>query len=316
MTANIVTLRDDAAGTEAQILVSLGFNCFRFTAQCGGRPVEVLYSHPNFASGNERPSGSGIPLLFPYPGRLPGMAFEWEGKTYAQEAADPLGNAIHGFVLRRPWRVIEQTATRVSGQFHAWRDDPSLKERWPSDFRITATYTLAGNALASEFLIENPGDLPLPCGFGTHPYFRVPLGGHAADDCRVRLPVSAQWEIDQMLPTGQRLPLANATEMQAGKRFGELQLDNAFTGLVDRVASIEDPASGCRMSIQWDEAFRECVVYTPPHREAICIEPLSCAPSAAMLASRGIDAGWKVLPSGASVTARVTMAVNQPTPVL
>jgi aldose 1-epimerase len=51
------------------------------------------------------------------------------------------------------------------------------------------------------------------------------------------------------------------------------------------------------MHIRWPAAdFRECVVYTPPHREAICIEPLTCAAGAAALAQRGIDAGWRVLP--------------------
>ena len=71
--------------------------------------------------------------------------------------------------------------------------------------------------------MENPCDVPLPCGFGTHPYFRVPLGGVKADDCVVRLPVSARWELKDMLPTGQRVELADAAEFQAGQRFGDLQ---------------------------------------------------------------------------------------------
>src|SRR5688572_28617576 len=135
MAAQIVTLRDASAGTSAQIAVGLGFNCFRFTAMHRAHPVEVLYAHPDFESGTQRPSGSGIPILFPFPGRIPGTTFTWEGKQYQLEPGDALGNAIHGFVLRRPWRVIEQSETRVVGQFHAWRDDPSLKDRWPADFR-------------------------------------------------------------------------------------------------------------------------------------------------------------------------------------
>ncbi|MEZ6109737.1 MAG: hypothetical protein R3C99_01600 [Pirellulaceae bacterium] len=30
----------------------------------------------------QRPSGSGIPLLFPFPGRWPGTSFTWQDKTY------------------------------------------------------------------------------------------------------------------------------------------------------------------------------------------------------------------------------------------
>ncbi|MDX1946954.1 MAG: aldose 1-epimerase [Pirellulaceae bacterium] len=313
MKPEIVTLRDSKTGSSAEILASLGFNCFRFTAVTAAGPVEVLYAHPNFASGIERPSGSGIPLLFPFPGRIPGSTFVWEGKKYELEPSDAFGNAIHGFCHKRPWRVIEQSEDRVVGQFHAFRDDPTLKDKWPADFRITATYVLHGNRLASEFQLENPDDVPLPCGFGTHPYFRVPLGGPNADECLVKLPVAAQWELEKMLPTGKRIDLANAGQFQRGQRFAELKFDDVFTGLQFAngrcAAAIADPA-GATMTIDWDDHFRECVVYTPPHRQAICIEPLTCAPTAAALAERGIEAGWKLLAPGKSLVVKVAMEVQ------
>jgi len=202
----------------------------------------------------------------------------------------------------------------VVGQFHAWRDDPSLKARWPADFRITANYALAGNLLRAKYTIENPCDLSLPCGFGTHPYFHVPLGGGKADDCVVRLPVSARWELKDMLPTGRRLELADAAALQAGRPYGELKLDDAFTGLQVSdgwsSASIHDPTSGRTMTQRFDSTFRECVVYTPPHREAICIEPLTCVPNCFALSSQGIDAGLKIIPPGGSITARVEIGVS------
>jgi len=314
MAAEIVTLRDPQAGTAAEIAVNLGFNCFRFTAQHLGRPVEVLYSHPEFTSGNQRPSGSGIPILLPFPGRIRGMTFTWEGKDFELEPGDAFGNAIHGFAMRRPWRVIEQAANRVVGQFQAWRDDPSLKARWPADFRITATYALSQNRLAGTYCIENPCDVPLPFGFGTHPYFRVPLGGPTADECVVWLPVTERWVLKDMLPTGKRRALSEAEAFESGRRLGELKLDDVFSGLIDIAgvteASIQDPG-GMAVAIRWPaEQFRECVVYTPPHRQAICIEPLTCAPTAAALAMKGIDAGWRVLPPGESFAASVTIAVE------
>ena len=314
MPPEIVTLHDPAAGSSAEILVSQGFNCFRFSACLDGQPVEVIYSPPDFASGNSRPSGGGIPLLFPFPGRIPGTKFTWEGQEYSLEAGDAFGNAIHGFALSRPWRVIEQSADRVAGQFHAWRDDPSLQSRWPADFRITATYSLAGNLLRGEFLIENPGETPLPCGFGTHPYFRVPLGGARADDCVVKLPVSARWELKEMLPTGRQLNLADAAAFQVGQRFADLKLDDVFSGLVFDggwcTAAVHDPASGHTVTQRFSDVFRECVVYTPPHRGAICIEPYTCVAGGFSLASRGLDAGIRIVPPGGSFTAAVEISVR------
>jgi len=314
MNPQIATIRDASTGSSAQILVSQGFNCFRLTAMKGGKPVEVLYAPADFASGQSRPSRGGIPLMFPFPGRIPGTTFSWEGKSYTLEPGDAFGNAIHGFVMWRPWRIVEQTDSKVVGQFHAWKDDPGLKERWPADFRLTATYEMAGNTLRSEFVIDNPGNVPLPCGFGTHPYFRVPLGGAKAEVCTVRLPVSARWELKDMLPTGKRLDVADAAALQAGRRYGDLQFDDAFTGLqvADHwcAASISDSASGCTVTQRWDDSFRECVVYTPPHREAICIEPLTCVPSCFDLTARGIDAGLKIVPPGGKFAARVEIGAS------
>lgn len=314
MNPQIATIRDATTGSSAQILVSQGFNCFRFTAMKAGQPIEVLYAPADFASGQSRPSRGGIPLMFPFPGRIPGTTFTWEGKSYTLEPGDAFGNAIHGFVMWRPWRIVEQSDSKVVGQFHAWKDDPTLKDRWPADFRLTATYEMAGNTLRSEYKIENPGNVPLPCGFGTHPYFRVPLSTAKAEDCVVRLPVSARWELKDMLPTGTRLGLADAAALQAGRHYGDLQFDDALTGLqvADHwcTASISDPASGCTVTQRWDDSFRECVVYTPPHREAICIEPYTCLPDSFRLTAEGHQTGRMILQPGASYDTTIPITVS------
>ena len=313
MAAEVVTISEPASGASADVLVSLGFNCFRFTATPPVGPIEVLWAHPNFGSGSERPSGSGIPILFPFPGRIRGTTFEWEGRPYEQEPSDAFGNAIHGFVHKRPWRVIGQTANSVTGEFHASQDDASLKERWPADFCITATYSIVRGALKLEYTLENRGQEPLPCGFGVHPYFRLPIGGGVADHCLVRLPVAAEWELVNMLPTGRRIELANAAEFAKGRPFGELKLDNVFSGLAFNgrwcEASIHDPTSALTMTIRSSDAFREFVVYTPQHRQAICIEPYTCVPGPFELAQRGIDAGLLILQPGEEKRAVVEIAV-------
>lgn len=314
MTPETITLSDAKAGSSASIS-TFGFNCFGFQATPVGVPVDVLWAAPNFAAGTERASGSGIPLLFPFPGRIQGTEFTWEGKTYHLQPGDKFGNAIHGFVHSRMWRVLERSERKATGVFQASVDDPGLLECWPADFKITATYELAGNALRSHFRLENPdAKHSLPCGFGTHGYFRVPLGGKSADECRVSIPARQKWRLEEMLVTGEREPLASAAEFQSGLPFGQTQFDDCFTDLVfhgDRcVAQIADPGSGRVFPIAFDGAFRECVVYNPPHREAICIEPLTCPPDPFRLSKLGVDAGLRVLAPGESFEARVEMRVE------
>lgn len=314
MNGRLLTLHDPATGARADFLPGLGMNCFNFKAISGGVPVDVLYAPPGFESGTLRPSSGGIPILFPFPGRLRGTRLDWEGRSYEIPAGDGRGNAIHGFVHTRPWRLLDCHENRLTAMFHAWRDDPTLRSQWPADFRLTVTYELGATTLRATIEVENPGEAPLPCGLGLHPYFRLPLGGPSAADCIVRLPVASRWELVDLLPTGRKLPLDDPQRWQAGRPFGTLVLDDVFGDLVFQegfaTASIHDPHSGRTVTCRFDAAFRECVVYTPPHREAICIEPYTCVPGAAELSSRGIDAGLKIVPPGERLTARFQIELS------
>ena len=315
MTIPSVVLKDSASDAEAEILTGFGFNCYRFRAHPDCQPVEVLWSEDNFSSGQKRPSGSGIPILFPFPGRIRGTSFVWEGEEYVLPEGDGRGNAIHGFVYDRPWRVIELTETQAVGQFQASVDDPSLSDHWPADFRITATYSLHANRLSCNYLLENPDHRTLPCGFGIHPYFRVPLSpANDPGDTLMQLPVSKSWELVDMNATGVVTQLENAATLQAGIRFAEMQFDNVFGGLTFENglcrARIRDVRDVRVVELSFDETFRECIVYNPPHRQAVCIEPYTCVPDCFRLQTQGIDAGARVLAPGESLTASVTIGIQ------
>lgn len=311
-----VRLQDETSGASAEVLVGFGFNCHRFDVVQNGQPVPLLWSAPNFASGEERASGSGIPILFPFPGRIGNAEFEFEGRRYGlSEAAaprDPLGNAIHGFVLNRPWRLIEQDKQRVVGEFQATVDAPQLLEVWPADFRLRMAYELQGTTLGCDIQVDNPSDRLLPFGFGTHPYFRLPLhAGGQAETCRITVPAESVWPLDAMLPTGRKQEVDAARDLRQGKPFAQTQLDDVLADLAASggrvVARIDDPSDSSSLEITFDDSFRACVVYNPPHREAICIEPYSCVPDPFALARRGVDAGLHVLSPGDTWQARIEM---------
>src|SRR5215211_6451262 len=110
-----ITIVDDATGSTAIILAGMGFNCFAFRPVVDGTPLDVIWAEEGFGPGSAVDL-NGIPLLFPFAGRLAGDSFSFEGKTYRVTGANVAGgNVIHGFVLSRPWRIIEQTAKSVTG---------------------------------------------------------------------------------------------------------------------------------------------------------------------------------------------------------
>ncbi len=314
MSLEIVTISDPVYGSKAKILPGLGFNCYGFSVASSAGPVDVLWSAPDFTDGTAKPTSSGIPLLFPFAGRIHGTTFHFQGQEYTLEEGDGQGNAIHGFVFNRPWRVTDRTQDRVVGQFQASVDDESLEERWPADFRITAEYRIAGNTLSGEYLIENPDDKPLPFGFGTHPYFRVPLGGSSAADCVVKIPVGTSWELADLLPTGETGVTPAVEQLAAGMPVGEMKLDNVFGELEFEnhrlAASIHDPHSGRTLSQSFDDQFTACVVFNPPHREAVCIEPYTTIPDPFTLREHGHDPHLRILAPGESFRTQIEIRVE------
>ncbi|MGH2534297.1 MAG: aldose 1-epimerase [Thermomicrobiales bacterium] len=309
-----VTLRDATSGTEATILPGYGFNCVSFRPVVAGEPVEVIWAEAEFGPGS-RPSRSGIPLLFPFAGRLRGQEFEFRGRSYRVEGARiNSGNAIHGFVLNRPWRVVARSASRVSGEFQASVDDELLVEQWPADFRIAVTYEVRGSSLLCDVEIANPDDRPLPFALGTHPYFRLPLGGSDRAACRITVPASSSWELDGGIPTGRRDPVSGAADLRDGARFGDVDLDAVLTdlgaerGIVRTI--VDDPGSGRRLIQRFPDAFRHVVVYTAPHREAIAVEPYTCIPNPFALEEQGIDTGLRVLNPNGTFSARIEIGLE------
>src|SRR5690554_4170223 len=125
MSDAIVTLTEPNSRSQARVHLNLGCNCFEWMVR-DGEPTSVLWSHPDFEKGTERPSGSGVPILFPFPGRLQGTQFRWKGTSHALPVTDGRGNAIHGLVLHRRWRLVERADEWMAAEFHLGRDAPDL----------------------------------------------------------------------------------------------------------------------------------------------------------------------------------------------
>jgi aldose 1-epimerase len=306
MAAQVVEIKDAKSGSSAQVLVSQGFNCFSWQPVLKDGPREMLWAEREFAAGDKRPSSGGIPLLFPFPGRIGGAAFQFEGRDYQLEPGDAFGNAIHGFVLKRPWRVVDQSAARVVGEFQASVDDRTILTQWPADFRIRVSYEVRGRELVSDVEYENTGTGSLPCGFATHAYFRLPIveGGNVADTV-VTVPVDKFWELERMNPTGRILSAPDNQQLARGLRLDEHQFDTVFTNVRHEAdgrvrTTLADPTSGRTLTQSFDSMFTQCVIYTPGHREAICLEPYTCVPDAIRLAAAGHRTGLQILQPGES----------------
>lgn len=317
---NTVVLNDPTTGSSAKIAPQLGFNCYEFTAKLNdSQEVAVIHAADGFENGDQPLSHSGIPLLFPYPNRIRGGQYSWEGKDYELPetlvAYEGAGNAIHGFALDRPWRIVEQTESSVTAAFRISQDAPERLPLWPTDGEIEIRYSLNNACLRADIVVHNPTNEPLPWGFGTHAYFRLPLDSAGeAGRCTIHAPVTKKWVLDECLPTGEIVDPPADGRLSDSPLFDTLKLDDVYTGVQSDAGVVEcriiDECNGVQVVQRCDDSFREIVAFTPPWTTAVCLEPYTCTTDAINLQQRGIDAGLQVLAPGASWKGWIEIAVG------
>ena len=277
--------------SEARIVPEWGNNCVSLTWRGHSilEPVEwsVLRG---------KPTSFGIPILFPFPNRVANGRFEFSGKTYS---LDP---PRHGFVRSRPWVVTDSLAggqeVWVTSIFESHLHQDIPVDSYPSSFSLEATYRLRSDCLILEYAARNTGQKYLPVGLGIHPYFQRPSKG------TLKVPANLMWELEDSLPTGERVPVPRQLDLRKPRQLENLELDDIYTDLIgDRQGFVgcllEDQEAGVRTTVRFSkDEFPEVVVYTVPEpREAICVEPYTCPTDALNLTNRDhASANLVVLP--------------------
>lgn len=309
-----VILQDGRA--RAAIAVEFGFNCYEFQADVDDRVVDVIDTLPGFLEGGRRPTHSGLPILFPFPNRIRQGRFCWDGVEYEAPVFPERPDAIHGYALDTPWRVVDQGPQHVVGRWQLSVDAPDRAEAWPADCIIEVRYELQNSALRSQLRVANPDSRPLPWGLGTHTYFKLPLGPDGNyEDCELHAPAHKLWVLDDCLPTGELIDVTPDKDLRGGRPIGASLLDDVYTDVRAQAGAIEcvmrDPAAGLEIAQLSDPIFRELVVYTPPNRHAVCMEPYTCVTDAINAQQQGMDAGWRVLPPGEEITTWIDIVVRK-----
>jgi galactose mutarotase-like enzyme len=103
----------------------------------------------------------GIPLLFPYAGKLENGTLKVAGTQMGQ----------HGFGRNRSWEVKEKKPWRVRTALVPEESDATV---YPFQFFAEQTCTILPCGLEVELCVFNSGTEPMPVSPGWHPYFKCP----------------------------------------------------------------------------------------------------------------------------------------------
>jgi aldose 1-epimerase len=215
-------------------------------------------------------------VLFPFPNRMRDGKYAFEGNNYHFAINNPeTGNALHGFGMNTQMNVLDlQLGKEVAILELGYQDDGSRPE-YPFPFAFRFQLKLSPQELEGKFIFENTGTTALPVGLGWHPYFQL---SPKVDSVSMQLPECEKIEVDdRMLPTGRR---TFYDSYQSLKPIGEDQLDNGFflTGPSGKAHVLLQGEKG--ILDYWQSAghrqFNYLQVFTPPHRQSVAIEPMTC----------------------------------------
>ena len=135
----------------------------------GKKLFDIMRASSQTAINKKDPLGMAMFVMLPYTHRIKGGEFTYWGiKRQVGKTHPSFNEPIHGDGWRASWTIAEQTKDKlVLTMEHSKEKDKG----YPFSYSAQITYQLQGKSLNMEISLFNNGVMPMPCGFGVHPYF-------------------------------------------------------------------------------------------------------------------------------------------------
>ena len=239
--------------------------------------------------------------LIPFSNRVADGRFSFGGESFQLDrnfGGEP--HAIHGNAWERPWAVLEQTPARalLALDHTPPRDPPG---QWPFCYRAEIEYALREDGLSVHITVRNTDRRPQPVGLGFHPFF--------PRDADLELGFSARdvWGVGPDALPRARVPVAGDRRFSPMRAVSGPPLDNCFSGW-NHSAFLRWPSRGLALTVTAMAPFDHLVVFTPPGRPYVAVEPASNMTDA-INHPEIEDRGLVVLQPDAVLDARVEFAL-------
>ena len=194
----------------------------------------------------------GIPILFPFAGRLADDVFVWENERMPMPQ--------HGFARKMPWRVSATSSEGAATATMLLEHSEATLALWPFRFRLLFRYELKDGALHIHQRYENVGPRPMPIHPGLHPYFRV-------EDYRkrhARVPTRATRAVDTRLNVERDVPAT--IDLGSGEVHMQLLDHNESQVRLER-----PQGDAIRLAVRGGE--RVVTIWTLPGRDFVSVQP-------------------------------------------
>jgi aldose 1-epimerase len=242
-----------------------------------------------FSEDSTPPFGCGI-VLVPWPNRIEDGTWSLDGVTQQLDLTEPARhNAIHGLLRYTGYDLIERAEASVTLGATVFP-----QHGYPFHLATTVRYELVEDALEVTHTATNLSATKAPVAFGTHPFLTI--GDVAPEELVLTVHAATHVEVDARLNPTAIVPVDGTDfDLRAGRRLGDLHLDDGWGGVQTRdgvSASLRAP-DGRSVELLQDANHGWIQVFTtrdfPGTSLAVAIEPMT-APVNAF--NSGIDVHW------------------------
>jgi aldose 1-epimerase len=259
--------------------------------------LDWLEPAPPAADQNTPHVKAGCFPMVPYCDAIRDGRLEFHGREYDIGRTHPWPDACHGRGFLGAWAIEGLSQGELTISFRYWGED------WPSQYRAVQVFRLGDRRLEIELALENIGRGAMPGGFGLHPYF----------------PSRQDLCFEVWAPQSEHLAAALRPEQKGKPAFDHGQLHSGshvrgntayFLSRWQGYARMNWTSPRRSIEVRATPSLRYCVLFAPPDRDVLCLEPSSHAVGAFNAEGRGQDTGVRILAPGEILRATVAMTCS------
>lgn len=235
--------------------------------------IDLINGIPNNSSGlNDYKNTFKSAFLFPFPNRISEGNYEFNQTKYELVRNDTaLNNALHGHIYDKPFFVKSIEATENIAIVALYYADEGKTKGFPFPYETEIVYAFSPGKIAINFQVFNIGENSFPFGIGWHPYFKVTNLATSNLDFEAE----SQYLLDEKMIPKYEIPLKFKTPL----RIENTVLDDCF---ITNKPTVSFKCDDYEIDIDYTSKTENnyLQIYTPPTRDCIAVEPMTCAPDA------------------------------------
>jgi aldose 1-epimerase len=205
--------------------------------------------------------------MIPFANRIGDNAFEFNDRRYTFDANNPPEiYHVHGTAWHRAWTAKKLDAAEALLTLEV--TDPAAYS-----YRASQHFALNEGALVLGTSVTNTGALPMPFGFGHHPWF------NRDDDTLIQFRSRSFHLNEPEYMVGERIMLPTELSYDTPGPLPARWRCSDYGGW-DGSATISFPARGVGLTMRADPIYKHIMMFADPTREVFCVEPQTNAAGA------------------------------------